>query len=371
MSNLLNCATPNCPNEAKFKCPTCIKLDIKMNCNFCSQECFKFFWTVHKLIHNKPEAKDQPSEVFKNYKFSGPLRPGYVSPMVQVLNHILKPDYAISSVPKSEIEHNKHNKIPKITDPTDLANLKEAALISRQALDLGHKSLKVGITTDEINNIVHDFIVSKEAYPSPLNYHGFPKSICTSVNEVICHGIPDSRPLQNGDIVNLDITVYYKGFHSDLNETFVVGEASEKAKRLIEASYRSLEEAIKICKPGVMYKKVGKSISEVISKAGFSIVRSYCGHGIGKLFHCAPNVSHYDNNKDVGIMEPGHVFTIEPMINAGDWRDATWPDGWTAVTRDGELSAQFEHTILITEDGAEVLTKRLPDSPPLHFETHN
>ena len=365
----LKCANPECPKESKFKCPTCIELNIKVNCLFCSQECFKSFWPLHKLIHINQEPTGPDGLLppnFKGFKFTGKLRPGIVSPMAKAPQNP-RPDYAISGVPKSELHQNKTNNIPKVTKPEDIQDLKEACLIARQALDLGHKNVRVGITTNEINEIVHDFIVSKGGYPSPLNYHGFPKSLCTSINEVICHGIPDSRQLENGDIVNLDVTVYYKGFHADLNETYCVGEVSQIAKDLIRASYESLEEAIKICKPDVMYKKVGNKINEIISKTPFSIVRSYCGHGVGRTFHCAPNVSHYQNNKDVGIMEKGHVFTIEPMINEGDWRDVSWPDNWTAVTKDGKLSAQFEHTLIITDDGCEVLTKRLPDSPPLEF----
>ena len=370
MSESIKCANFECNIESKFKCPTCINLGINKNCLFCSQECFKSFWPLHKLIHTNNESKPTSTlhSAFNNFKFTGPLRPAHVSAQVKTPQSVPRPDYATSGVPKSELHHNKTFNIPKVNKPEDIADLRQACLIGRQALDLGHKAVRVGITTNEINDLVHEFIVSKECYPSPLNYHGFPKSLCTSVNEVICHGIPDARPLQNGDIVNIDVTVYYKGFHADLNETYCVGEVAKETKDLIRATYQSLEEAIRLCKPGVMYKKIGNKIHDVISLTPFSIVRSYCGHGVGRLFHCAPNVSHYQNNKDTGIMEKGHVITIEPMINAGDWKDATWPDGWTAVTKDGRMSAQFEHTILITEDGAEVLTQRLPDSPALEFD---
>lgn len=374
MSLSTKCSNPDCAQESKFKCPICINLGIVQNSLFCSEECFKSFWPLHKLLHSNKEAGseagpgDQLPKAFKNFKFTGPLRPGTVTPMVKTPQNVSRPDYAISGIPKSEIHHQKTFSIPRVTKPEDLAALRECALLARQALDLGHSHVRPGITTNEINDIVHKFIVERDGYPSPLNYHGFPKSLCTSVNEVICHGIPDSRPLENGDIVNLDVTVFYKGFHADLNETYCVGEVSAAAKDLIRAAYRSLEAAIAICKPGVMYKKVGAKIQEVISETPYSIVRSYCGHGVGRLFHCAPNVSHYANSKDVGIMEKGHVFTIEPMINEGDWKDVTWPDEWTAVTKDGKLSAQFEHTLLITDDGCEVLTRRLPDSPPLEFD---
>ncbi|KAF3975645.1 hypothetical protein CMV_001124, partial [Castanea mollissima] len=190
-------------------------------------------------------------------------------------------------------------------------------------------------------------------YPSPLNYHSFPKSCCTSVNEVICHGIPDARKLEDGDIVNVDVSVYYKGVHGDLNETYFVGNVDEESRRLVQCTYESLEKAIAIVKPGVRFREIGEVINRHTTMSGFSVVKSYCGHGIGELFHCAPNIPHYGRNKAVGVMKAGQTFTIEPMINAGVWRDRMWPDGWTAVTADGKRSAQFEHTLLVTETGVE------------------
>lgn len=370
MESKAKCSNPDCTQESKFRCPTCLSLGILQNSLFCSQECFKAFWPLHKLVHTSKESAPGSEELpaaFKNFKFTGSLRPGKISPMVKTPQNVCRPDYAISGIPKSEIHHNKTFSIPKVTKPDDIAALRECSLLARRALDLAHSHVKPGVTTNEINDIVHEFIVTNNGYPSPLNYHGFPKSLCTSVNEIICHGIPDSRPLQNGDIVNVDVTVYLNGFHADLNETYCVGEVKEEAKALIRAANRALEEAIAICKPGVMYRKVGAKIQEVIDQTPYSIVRSYCGHGVGRLFHCAPNVSHYANSKDVGVMEKGHVFTIEPMINEGVWQDVTWPDEWTAATKDGKLSAQFEQTIIITDTGCEVLTKRLPDSPPFEW----
>ncbi len=206
---------------------------------------------------------------------------------------------------------------------------------------------------------IHEAIIARGAYPSPLNYHCFPKSICTSLNEVICHGIPDFRPLQDGDIVNLDVSVYYNGYHSDLNETFLVGPVDDDGRRLVETSFRCLAAAIEMVKPGTLYRDFGTAISKVAKAAGCSVVNTYCGHGIGTLFHTAPNVPHYAKNKAKGILQPGHIFTIEPMINLGNYRDVLWPDGWTAVTSDGKRSAQFEHTILVTETGCELLTARV------------
>jgi len=225
-----------------------------------------------------------------------------------------------------------------------------------EILDLAASHVQIGITTDEIDKIVHEATIAKGAYPSPLNYRGFPKSCCTSVNEVVCHGIPDSRPLQDGDIVNLDISAYYKGYHGDVNETYLVGNVDKEGMRLVDATRESLNKAIAICRPGTLYREVGNVISKYITQQGFSVIKTYCGHGIGDLFHTTPNIPHYSKNKAVGVMKPGHIFTIEPMINEGQWMDQLWPDDWTDVTKDGKRSAQFEQTLLITETGVEVLT---------------
>ena len=179
------------------------------------------------------------------------------------------------------------------------------------------------------------------------------------MNEVICHGIPDYRPLQDGDIINLDISVYYNGYHSDLNETFMIGNASTEARTVVETAYKSLAAAVELVRPGTLYRDLGNAIHKVARANGCSIVQTYCGHGIGNLFHTAPNVPHYPKNKAKGEMREGHVFTIEPMINLGGYKDVLWPDGWTAVTADGSLSAQFEHTMVVTATGCELLTARV------------
>jgi methionyl aminopeptidase len=225
-----------------------------------------------------------------------------------------------------------------------------------------------GITTEAIDEAVHELTIARGAYPSPLNYHGFPKSCCTSVNEVICHGIPDARRLEQGDIVNVDISVYFKGMHADLNETFLVGEVDQEGKTLVKCAYECLEEGIRACKPGMMVRDIGAFISKRAKQDGFSVVKTYCGHGVGELFHCAPNVPHYAKNKAVGVLKPGMAFTIEPMINVGHWSDVTWPDDWTSTTIDGKRSAQFEHTLLVTETGIEILTGRTEKSVPFWWE---
>jgi methionyl aminopeptidase len=221
-----------------------------------------------------------------------------------------------------------------------------AGKLAREVLDAAAAAVAVGVTTDEIDRIVHEACIERECYPSPLNYYKFPKSVCTSVNEVICHGIPDLRPLQEGDIVNCDVTIYKNGFHGDLNETMFVGRVSDDAKKLVQVTYDCLQKAMAMIKPGEKYREIGNVISKHAHAHGYSVVRRYCGHGINRLFHCAPNVPHYAKNKAFGVMQPGHTFTIEPMISQGSYRDVSWPDDWTAVTEDGKLSAQFEQTFL-------------------------
>ncbi|GMI26076.1 hypothetical protein TrCOL_g12159 [Triparma columacea] len=235
--------------------------------------------------------------------------------------------------------------------------MERAGKLARQCLEVGGAAIKPGVTTEEIDRIVHQECLSNGAYPSPLNYHGFPKSCCTSVNEVICHGIPDARPLQSGDIVNLDVTVFKDGVHGDCSEMFVVGEETDTASQeLIQVTYDCWLKAMEFCRPGRAYSDIGGIIEEYVSARGFSTVRAFCGHGIGSVFHTNPNVLHYKNSEPNGKMEPGHTFTIEPMICAGTQKHVTWPDKWTAATKDGGRTAQFEHTLLIEENGVRPLT---------------
>jgi len=339
---------------------------------FVSQES----WAEHKLLH-KPSTdgwhyctrRGQSRALnMPEFKWTGSLRPHRIGPLRPIPEDIPKPDYYEDGIPRSEIR-SKQQSVVVSRSSEELEGIREAARIGRLVLDAAAAAIAPGVTTDEIDAVVHATCLEHGAYPSPYNYFNFPKSVCTSVNEVICHGIPDRRPLQEGDIINLDISVYYKGWHGDLNETHVVGDRiDELSKRLIKVTYECLELAIAACKPGARYRDIGDLISKHAHKNGFSVVKTYCGHGIGDLFHCAPNVPHYAHNKAKGIMKVGDVFTIEPMINVGSHRDKMWPDGWTAVTEDGKRSAQFEHELVITPDGCEVLTARLPTSPPLWWE---
>jgi len=332
---------------------------------FCSQDCFKRDWTNHNKLH-----KAKKSFTPFAFDYTGPLRPDFVTPMRTVPDHILKPDYAVSGVSVGEQRARAQAQIP-IYDAKQIKGIRAACKIGREILDMAGQMVRPGITTEEIDRAVHEAIIERGAYPSPLNYNNFPKSCCTSVNEVICHGIPDCRELCDGDIVNIDITVYYKGYHGDLNETFLVGKVADKYKKFIKTTYDSLMKAIELVKPGTAIREFGNAISAVVARQGYSVVRTYVGHGIGELFHCAPNIPHYARNKAVGVLRPGMVFTIEPMINHGTWRDKLWPDDWTSVTADGERSAQFEHTLLVTNNGVEVLTARTKVSPPFFWEVES
>lgn len=353
---MVRCSGVGCSNSAtKLKCPTCIKKALP-DAFFCSQECFKKNWPIHSLLHvveAKP-AMEMP-EVFRGYQFTGPLRPGKVSPFRSIKPGMDVPDYAVNGIPVSE-RVSKNASTIHVHTPEEIAAARLACRLSREVLEIGAALVKPGVTGEEIDIAVHNACMERNAYPSPLNYNYFPKSCCVSVNEVICHGIPDSRPLENGDIVNIDISLYYGGFHGDVNATYLVGEVDDESKRLVQTTKECLEKAIAKCRPGTLYRDIGNIISQHANANGFSVVKSYCGHGIGRLFHTVPNVPHYAKNKAVGIMQPGHIFTIEPMINVGTWQSTLWPDDWTAVTRDGKRSAQFEETLLITEDGVEILT---------------
>lgn len=259
--------------------------------------------------------------------------------------------------------------------------MRKVCRLAREVLDIAAKEVKPGVTTDHIDEVVHKACIERnvgshsvrnsqadtgQSYPSPLNYVNFPKSVCTSVNEIICHGIPDQRKLEDGDIVNIDVTLYYGGYHGDLNETYYVGEkalADPDSVRVTETSRECLEKAIELVKPGMLFRDPGNVIEKHAKTRACSVIKTYCGHGINTLFHCAPNVPHYAKNKAVGTAKPGMCFTIEPMISLGSYKDKTWPDDWTSATVDGSRTAQFEHTLLVTEDGVEVLTARRADSP--------
>jgi methionyl aminopeptidase len=246
-----------------------------------------------------------------------------------------------------------------IKTPEEIEKMRVAGRLAADVLEMIAAHVKPGITTNELDRICHDFIVQEQqAIPAPLNYRGFPKSVCTSINHVVCHGIPNDRALKNGDIVNIDITVIKDGYHGDTSEMFCVGEPSIRARRLVEIAYECMKTGIALVRPGVRLGDIGAAIQRYAESHNFSVVREYCGHGIGRQFHEEPQVLHYGTAGTGMALEPGMTITIEPMINTGKRHVTLLPDGWTVVTRDRSLSAQWEHTILVTQEGHEVLTRR-------------
>jgi methionyl aminopeptidase len=249
----------------------------------------------------------------------------------------------------------------EIMAPSALESMRAACKLAGETLVAVGPLIRPGITTDDINRFVHDYTIERGAWPSPLNYKGFPKSVCTSVNEVVCHGIPGKRVLREGDIINVDVTSYLpkvNGFHGDTSATFYVGRPTADARRVVEVARRSLELGIAEVRSGARMGDIGAAIQEYAEGHGCSVVRDYVGHGIGREFHMAPQVPHYGKRGNGKRMRAGMVFTIEPMINLGDFHCQVLDDDWTVITADGSLSAQFEHTVLVTETGCEVLTAR-------------
>lgn len=248
------------------------------------------------------------------------------------------------------------NNIP-IYNKDDFKRMREAGSLAAYVLDQLYELIETGISTLEINDFCHDLIIKHNATPAPLNYKGFPKSICTSVNHVVCHGIPnENKLLSNGDIINIDITVILNGWYGDSSRMFVAGKVNNKILDLLKTTYECLNIGIEEARPGKHIGDIGHKIQEYAESKKYSVVRDFCGHGIGKEFHTPPSVLHYGNLGEGPELKPGMLFTIEPMINLGDWKVKILNDGWTAVTKDKSLSAQFEHTIGITEDGNEIFT---------------
>ena len=280
----------------------------------------------------------------------GTLKPGKISPRRAVPAHIDRPEYMYHSGPEVVT-------VGDIKSPETIEKIRVAGRIAAQALQVVGEAVRPGVTTDELDRIGHEFIISHNAYPSCLGYMGFPKSLCTSINEVICHGIPDDRPLEDGDIVNVDITAYYDGVHGDTCAMFEVGNVDEESHLLIERTRNAMMRGIKAVRPGREINVIGRVIESYAHRFDYGVVRDFTGHGVGEAFHSGLIVPHYDaapaHNE---VMEEGMVFTIEPMLNLGGIEWEQWDDDWTVVTKDRGRSAQFEHTIVVTEDGAEILT---------------
>ena len=278
-----------------------------------------------------------------------PLVPGTVSSRRPVPAHIPRPEYVDKPAPQRFVGS-------EIKDPETIERMRLAGRIAAQALQAVGQAIAPGVTTDELDRIGHEFLLDHSAYPSTLGYRGFPKSLCTSLNEVICHGIPDSTVLMDGDICNVDITAFIGGVHGDTNATFLVGDVSEDARLLVERTHEATMRAIKAVAPGRPINVIGRVIESYAKRFDYGVVRDFTGHGIGTAFHSGLVIPHYDDARYDTIMEPGMTFTIEPMITLGTYEYEIWDDGWTVVTGDRKLTAQFEHTILVTDTGSEILT---------------
>ena len=246
-----------------------------------------------------------------------------------------------------------------IKSAEDIEKMRIAGRLAAEVLEMIGEYVKAGVTTDELDRICHDYIVNEQdAIPAPLNYRGFPKSICTSVNHCVCHGIPADKKLKNGDIINIDVTVIKDDYHGDTSKMFFVGKAQPFAQRLVDVTHKALWTGIELVKPGTTLGDIGHAIQTYVESEHFSVVQEYCGHGIGKGFHEDPQILHYGKAGTGMALQEGMTFTIEPMVNAGNRHVKLMPDGWTVITKDRKLSAQWEHTILCTADGYEVLTLR-------------
>ncbi|HWH97044.1 MAG TPA: type I methionyl aminopeptidase [Pseudolysinimonas sp.] len=286
----------------------------------------------------------------------GHLIPGRVGASRRVPDRIPRPEYVGRPGPRPYTGDDRY-------DAAQIARIREAGRIAAQAVEAVAAAIRPGVTTDELDAVGHDFLVAQDAYPSALGYRGYPKSMCTSVNEAICHGIPDDTVLQSGDIVKIDITAFKDGMHGDLCAAFPVGDIAPDAADLIERTREALARGIRSVAPGREINVIGRTIESYAKRFGYGVVRDYTGHGVGEAFHSGLIVPHYDAAPDhAALLEPGMVFTIEPMLTLGtpenpgtiDWEE--WDDGWTVVTRDRRLTAQFEHTIVVTERGSEILT---------------
>jgi methionyl aminopeptidase len=277
------------------------------------------------------------------------LTPGTVGPLRPVPTHIPRPEYVGKASPS-------RSKEPWVQTPEVIEAMRVASRIAAGALQAGGEVVAPGVTTDEVDRVVHTYLVDHDAYPSTLGYKSFPKSCCTSLNEVICHGIPDTTVIQDGDIVNIDVTAFIGGVHGDTNATFLAGNVAEEDRLLVERTREATLRAIKAVKPGRELNVVGRVIESYAKRFGYGVVRDFTGHGIGRSFHSGLVVLHYDEPSVQTVLEPGMTFTIEPMITLGGVDYDIWDDGWTVVTKDRSRTAQFEHTILVTADGAEILT---------------
>ncbi len=289
---------------------------------------------------------------------SDPVLPGHVSPMRSVPTEIPRPDYAERGIPIRTTPDDLRK------DPATIERMRHAGSAARRVLRKVAGHIAPGITTEQLDQICHEACIKEGGYPSPLNYNGYPKSLCTSINEIICHGIPDSRALKDGDIVNCDVTIFLDGVHGDHSETFAVGEIDDRSQELIRVTRECLYLGIAAVRSGGMVRDIGLAIQNHAESAGFGVVREFIGHGVGEVFHHLPNIPHYYEPSAQFEFESGMTFTIEPMITIGSPSANLWDDGWTAATKDLSRTAQFEHTILVEDHGVEILTIEENESQP-------
>src|SRR5437764_2661495 len=277
------------------------------------------------------------------------LKPGLQAPRRSVPSAIARPEYVDKPNPRRDTSDG-------VRTPEVIEAMRVAGRLAAQALQEGGKAVKPGATTDDIDKVVHEFLCDHGAYPSTLGYRGFPKSCCTSLNEVICHGIPDSTLIEEGDICNIDVTAYIHGVHGDTNATFLAGEVSEEARLLVERTHEATMRAIKAVQPGRQLNVTGRVNEAYAKRFGYGVVRDFTGHGVGPAFHTAPTVLHYEEPSVETVIEEGMTFTIEPMITLGTIDYDIWADNWTVTTKDKKWTAQFEHTLVVTPTGSEILT---------------
>ncbi|MFD9812554.1 type I methionyl aminopeptidase [Streptomyces sp. NPDC059080] len=277
------------------------------------------------------------------------LVPGKISPTRPVPASIPRPEYVGKAAPTPYSG-------PEVQDADTIERMRIAGRIAAQAMAEAAKLIAPGVTTDELDRVAHEFMCDHGAYPSTLGYRGFPKSLCSSLNEVVCHGIPDSTVLKDGDIVNLDVTAYINGVHGDNNATYLCGDVDEESKLLVERTREALNRAIKAVRPGRQINIIGRVIESYAKRFGYGVVRDFTGHGINTSFHSGLIVPHYDSPHHTTDIVPGMTFTIEPMLTLGSYEYDMWDDGWTVVTKDRKRTAQFEHTLVVTDTGAEILT---------------
>lgn len=282
-----------------------------------------------------------------------PLRPAKPTPIRTVPKHIERPEYAW----KDSVQENIGE--PFIQTPETIEAMREASRIAANALQVAGAAVAPGVSTDELDRLAHEYMCDHGAYPSTLGYLNFPKSCCVSLNEIVCHGIPDSTIIEDGDIVNIDVTAYKNGVHGDTNATFLAGDVSEEHRLLVERTKEAMMRGIRAAKPGRQINVIGRVIESYAKRFGYNVVRDFTGHGVGPTFHNGLVVLHYDSMAYTDVLEPGMTLTIEPMINLGELPYTIWKNGWTVQNNDFKFSAQFEHTLVITEDGNEILT--LPD----------